>query len=110
MAGCHEVVWPVGSSSLGNAPVEAFGPGPGITGIAWGPPIVPEVEGLSTALAAGEPADGGSAGGAVGVAAARGISGIGLRDGAGAVAEGVGDSSGACVGWGCMPACGVAGR
>jgi len=99
MAGCHDVVWPVGSRSLGNAPVEALGPGPGITGIAWGPPIVPDVEGLSMPVAAGAPADGGRAGGATG-ATVRGSSGIGFSDGAGLVADGVGARTGAGVGWG----------
>lgn len=38
-AGCHEVVWPVGSSSFGKAPVAAPGPPPGRTGM----PLLPLV-------------------------------------------------------------------
>jgi hypothetical protein len=111
MAGCHEVVWPVGSSSRGKAPVEAFGPGPGTTGIPCGPPIVPEVAGGAWgAVADGAvvPLEGESAGGATGAAEARGISGIGLSDGDG-VAAGVGARTGGCVACGWMPACGIVG-
>ena len=38
-AGCHEVVWPVGSSSFGKAPVAELGPPPGRTGM----PLLPLV-------------------------------------------------------------------
>ena len=36
MAGCHEVVWLVGSRRRGKAFVEAFGPWPGRTGMPSG--------------------------------------------------------------------------
>ena len=36
-AGCHEVVWLVGSSNRGKAPVAPVGPAPGTTGIPIGP-------------------------------------------------------------------------
>ncbi len=111
MAGCHEVVWPVGSSSRGKAPVDAFGPGPGTTGIACGPPMVPEVAGGAwgaVADGAAVPFDGESMGGATGAVEARGSSGIGFIEGVGVVA-GVGASTGGCVGWGWMPACGIVG-
>ena len=108
MAGCHDVVWPVGSSRRGNAPVEAFGPGPGTTGMPWGPPMVPEVAGGAGGVVtdgATAPLEGESAGGAIGAEEARGISGIGFRDGDGVVA-GVGARTGGCVGCGWMPAWG----
>ena len=38
-AGCHEVVWPVGSRSFGKAPVVGLGPPPGNTGM----PLLPLV-------------------------------------------------------------------
>lgn len=43
LTGRHDVVWLVGSSSRGKAPVEAPGPLPGTTGIVVGPtaPFVP---------------------------------------------------------------------
>ena len=113
MAGCQEVVWPVGSSSRGKAPVDAFGPGPGTTGIPWGPPMVPEAAG--GAWGAGDVADGAVVplegayvGGATGGVEARGISGIGFSDGDGVVA-GVGARTGGCVACGWMPACGIVG-
>jgi len=111
MAGCHEVVWPVGSRSRGKAPVDAFGPGPGTTGMPCGPPIVPEVAGGTWgAVTDGDvaPLDGENAGGAIGAAEARGISGIGFIDGDGVVA-GVGANTGGWVGWGWMPAWGIIG-
>lgn len=117
MAGCHEVVWPVGSSRRGKAPVEAFGPGPGTTGIPCGPPMVPEVAAGAWgagAIAGGAtvPVEGDSigwpVGGVEGVVEARGISGIGFSEGEGVVA-GVGARMGGWTGWGWVPACGSVG-
>ena len=126
-AGWYEVVWPVGSSSFGNAPVEELGPTPGSTGmpllpLVLVPPPVPLVpvpyppmgasEGAGVPLAGARycciigTADPGPAGdvGAIDaadpvpfVAGVRWSSGIGFSDG-------VGDSIGGAVGWGCTAA------
>jgi hypothetical protein len=132
MAGCHEVVWLVGSRRRGKAFVEAFGPWPGRTGMPSGAaegaapaaglaapgmvkPLMP-VAGCGTVVVpvgAGI-ANGGRvgvaepAGGATGVAADLGSSGMGFSDGAGAT-DGVGERGCGCVGCGWMPACGATG-
>jgi len=75
-AGCHDVVWLVGSRSRGNAPVDALGPSPGRMGMLAGPVVAGcRLLGLVGRAGAGVPP-----------VAARGISGIGLSDGAGLIA------------------------
>jgi hypothetical protein len=132
MAGCHDVVWLVGSRRRGKAFVEAFGPWPGRTGIPSGAaegaapaageaapgtvkPFVPAAGGgtvmvpVGAGVAKGEKA--GAAvptAGAVGVAAVFGSSGMGFSDGAGAI-DGVGERGCGCVGCGWIPACGATG-
>lgn len=84
-AGCQEVVCPVGSRSLGNAPVAAPDPEPGTSGI----PVVPlEAGGLpgiwefaSLLPAAGACTGGLAAGACRSTAPALGMSGIGLSAG-----------------------------
>jgi hypothetical protein len=123
MAGCHDVVWLVGSRSRGKAFVDAFGPWPGRTGIPSGAaegaapaageaapgtvkPFVPMAGGGTVVVPVGAGvANGAKAGaaaptaGAAGVATDFGSSGMGFRDGAGAI-EGVGASGCGCVGCG----------
>ena len=108
LTGRQEVVWLVGSSSRGKAPVEAPGPLPGTTGITVGPmaPFVPLAGAVPDAPGAEPDTAGGDRGlsdGAAKVCGAvpdctpawgtgtRGISGIGLR-------AGVGVRAGGCVG------------
>jgi hypothetical protein len=105
LTGRHDVVWLVGSSSRGKAPVEAPGPLPGATGIVVGPtalfvPLagaVPDVAGAEPDTAGG---DSGLNEGGANVCGAvpdctpawgtggRGISGIGFRAGVGVRAGG----------------------
>jgi len=130
--GCHDVVWPVGASSRGKAPVADVGPVPGTVGITAGAAVpVPEPDGATGAgeyvpLPYGRPraAPGVSSAGGTVVAPAdgvplgaeaaapeRGISGIGRSEGAGASAGGVVGWSGLACGAACMvtPDCGVIG-
>jgi hypothetical protein len=127
MAGCHEVVWLVGSSSLGKAFVEAFGPWPGRTGMPNG-----AAEGVGTAAGATAPgmanpfvpvgdcgqvvvpAGAGVAYGATAgaeVAAAAGAAGAGTAFGSSGMGfiDGVGARTGGCVGCGWIAACGCDG-